>query len=49
MPRSEWECAWGQLDKYKDADEDLDLQWFIGWFRGTADALGVSEGDLVTL
>lgn len=49
VPRSEWQRIWNEPEKFKDADEDLDLQWFIGWFRGTADALGASEKDLVTL
>lgn len=55
VPTKQWNDIWESLDdenakeSWNEADEDLDVQYLVGWFQGVAMALGCSEKDLVTL
>ena len=49
VPKREWKKIWVDLEAYPDADTDLDVQYFVGWFSGVAEALGVDIDDLVKL
>lgn len=49
VPKREWKRIWVDLEDYPAADTDLDVQYFVGWFSGVAEALGVEIDDLVQL
>jgi hypothetical protein len=52
IPREYWNAVWHELSEnpaWKEADDDLDIQWLMGWMRGVADALNTTERKLVRL
>ncbi len=49
VPKKDWHHIWVNLEKFPAADTDLDVQYFVGWFSGVAEALGVDIDDLVRL
>lgn len=49
VPKREWQRIWVDLEAFPTADTDLDVQYFVGWFSGVAEALGVEIDDLVQL
>ena len=49
VPKKELGQIWDNLDDYKHADADLDVQWFVGWFKGVSEALDCNPEDLYKL
>jgi hypothetical protein len=47
MPEENWDYIWSSDDE--EHEEDAELQWFVGWFAGVAETLGVTCEKLITL
>jgi hypothetical protein len=53
IPKENWHQIWTRLDGddpvFGEADEDLDVQSYVWFFRGVALALGADEQEIVSL
>ena len=47
LPPEEWDTIWSSDDE--EHEEDAELQWFIGWFAGVAETIGVPCSELIAL
>jgi hypothetical protein len=47
IPPKGWDSIWENDDE--ELEDDPELQWFIGWFSGVAEATGVACEKLITL
>lgn len=53
IPTNRWADIWTDLEEenalFSEMDEDLDVQWLVGWFKGVADVLGTEEKEIIDL